>query len=164
MYSPPGNWDITSIQAPVFGTAIFLLADFFGGGRRKVAHSFTFIIGHNFYLCVLGHSRKYPVSHPQPHRLFHFWKHYNYICTASTLNTIIEVFGKHNTKQLHFAVNSCVLLILCLPALIFSPFQDEKQDISLQWPYNSIWYWKLPSASASVCPTALMIWCSCYCT
>ena len=69
---------------------------------------------------------------------------YNYVCTASAINDVIEAFGKHGRnlamsshEQLHFAVflqSSFCAHPPCPPALIFSHFHDEKQDISLLWP------------------------------
>ena len=60
---------------------------------------------------------------------------YNFIRTSSTLNIVVETWlcsCLNSCLVLHFY--SCVLLILCLPALIFSPFQDKKKDIFLLWP------------------------------
>ena len=63
---------------------------------------------------------------------------YSYICAASALNTVIEALENtvetwpclHINSCVLLCFYSCVLLILRPPALIFSHFQDEKQDNS----------------------------------
>lgn len=63
-----------------------------------------------------------------------------HIATASTLDSIyIEAFEKLLIVSLYQQLHSRVLLILGPPALIFSYFQHENQDISLLlWPYNQL--------------------------
>ena len=60
---------------------------------------------------------------------------YNYICTTSALNIVIETF-KNTVLFLCETAAFCCGLLTC--TLIFSNFQDEKQDIFLLWPYS--WY------------------------